>query len=109
MGSVERFGDRFLNRILLPPEIAYCRGFSQPGPLYRARFAAKEAVSRPLAPASARSSDGMMWRSTASPAGTIRAAAWEGNRPAPRGAGKRVHITLTHTQAHAAAMAVLEG
>ena len=39
--SVERFGDRFLGRILLPTEIAYCQTYSQPGPHVAARFAAK--------------------------------------------------------------------
>jgi len=42
----ERHGDRFLERILRPPEIAYCRQFRAPFPHYAARFAAKEAVSK---------------------------------------------------------------
>ena len=46
MGLVERFGDRFLDRILLPAEIAYCRTHARPGPHIAARFAAKEAVSK---------------------------------------------------------------
>lgn len=45
-GAVERFGDRFLKRILRPAEIAYCQAFSDPAPHLAARFAAKEAVSK---------------------------------------------------------------
>ena len=44
--SYERFGDRFLNRILLPDEIAYCLTHKAPGPFLAARFAAKEAISK---------------------------------------------------------------
>ena len=39
-GSVERFGDRFLKRVLLPDEIAYCQQHKSPGPFIAARFAA---------------------------------------------------------------------
>lgn len=45
-GSVEKFGDSFLHRILLPEEIAYCRGYQQPAQYVAARFAAKEAISK---------------------------------------------------------------
>lgn len=44
--SYEKFGDRFVNRILLPDEIAYCRSHKQPAPFLAARFAAKEAISK---------------------------------------------------------------
>src|SRR3954471_18124261 len=44
--SYERFGDRFLNRILHPNEISYCLSHKAPGPFLAARFAAKEAVSK---------------------------------------------------------------
>jgi holo-[acyl-carrier protein] synthase len=43
--SVERFGDRFLQRIYTANEIAYCRGRA---PQLAARFAAKEAVMKAL-------------------------------------------------------------
>ncbi|MGO9588044.1 MAG: holo-ACP synthase [Limisphaerales bacterium] len=44
--SHERFGERFLNRILLADEIAYCLSHKTPGPFLAARFAAKEAISK---------------------------------------------------------------
>ena len=44
--SHERFGERFLNRILLPSEISYCLSYKAPGPFLAVRFAAKEAISK---------------------------------------------------------------
>src|SRR5512144_3194801 len=44
--SHERFGERFLNRILLPGEISYCLSHKAPAPFLAARFAAKEAISK---------------------------------------------------------------
>jgi holo-[acyl-carrier protein] synthase len=44
--SHERFGERFLNRILLADEIAYCLSHKSPAPVLAARFAAKEAISK---------------------------------------------------------------
>jgi holo-[acyl-carrier protein] synthase len=42
---IERWGDRFLNRIYTPDEIARCRGRV---PELAVRFAAKEAISKAL-------------------------------------------------------------
>src|SRR3974377_1761233 len=44
--SHERFGERFLNRILHPNEVRYCLSHKAPGPFLAARFAAKEAISK---------------------------------------------------------------
>src|SRR5512142_1815475 len=44
--SHERFGERFLNRILHPNEISYCLSYKVPAPFLAARFAAKEAMSK---------------------------------------------------------------
>src|SRR5579872_4592059 len=44
--SHEKFGERFLNRILHPDEIAYCLSHKLPAPFLAARFAAKEAISK---------------------------------------------------------------
>ena len=44
--SHERFGERFLNRILHPNEISYCLSYKAPAPFLAARFAAKEAISK---------------------------------------------------------------
>ncbi|MFO1478025.1 MAG: holo-ACP synthase [Verrucomicrobiota bacterium] len=44
--SFARFGERFVNRILLPGEIEYCLSHKRPAPFLAARFAAKEAISK---------------------------------------------------------------
>jgi len=44
--SFEKFGERFVNRILHPAEIAYCLSHKMPGPFLAVRFAAKEAISK---------------------------------------------------------------
>src|SRR5436190_24373810 len=44
--SFEKFGDRFLKRILHPNEISYCLSHREPAPFLAARFAAKEAISK---------------------------------------------------------------
>lgn len=44
--SIDRFGERFLNRVFLPGEIDYCRSMKYPARHFAARFAAKEAVSK---------------------------------------------------------------
>ena len=44
--SFEKFGGKFVNRILLPDEIAYCLTHKHPAPFLAVRFAAKEAISK---------------------------------------------------------------
>ncbi len=46
--ALQRHGERFLDRIFLVSEIAYCRTFQDPSPSLAARFAAKEAVVKAL-------------------------------------------------------------
>ena len=45
-GSIERHGERFLARVFLEGEHAYCGKMATPERCYAARFAAKEAVSK---------------------------------------------------------------
>ncbi|MCL4107302.1 UNVERIFIED_CONTAM: hypothetical protein GTU68_017186 [Idotea baltica] len=44
--SIEKFGDRFLDRVFAPSERAYCDKMKFPGRHYAARFAAKEAIAK---------------------------------------------------------------
>ncbi len=44
--SIERFGDRFLDRVYTQAERAYCDKMKFPERYYAARFAAKEAISK---------------------------------------------------------------
>ena len=49
--SIERFGQRFLQRIYTPGEMRYCDSKANRMERYAARFAAKEAAMKALAPA----------------------------------------------------------
>lgn len=44
--SLTKFGDRFLEKIFLPNEIAYARSHARPAVPLAARFAAKEAAAK---------------------------------------------------------------
>jgi len=44
--SFEKYGDRFLRRVLTEKEIGYCKGKKDMMPSVAARFAAKEAISK---------------------------------------------------------------
>jgi holo-[acyl-carrier protein] synthase len=107
--SHERFGERFLNRILLPGEIAYCLSHRAPAPLLAARFAAKEAISKAFG------------------TGIGAQLAWQDMEVARRESGEPyvilhgrgeallqsrgasiVLISLSHTDNYAAAVAILE-
>jgi holo-[acyl-carrier protein] synthase len=45
---LQRYQDRFLNRIFTPNEQAYCLKYQEPAPHLAGRFAAKEAVVKAL-------------------------------------------------------------
>ncbi|ASQ89701.1 holo-[acyl-carrier-protein] synthase [Prosthecochloris sp. GSB1] len=46
--SVEKYGERFLRRVLTETELAYCRKKADMMPSVAARFAAKEALSKAI-------------------------------------------------------------
>ena len=46
--ALERYGERFMNRIFTEGEIAYCRRRRQPAIHFAGRFAAKEAAMKAL-------------------------------------------------------------
>jgi holo-[acyl-carrier protein] synthase len=56
---LERYGDRFLQRVFTEQEIAYCMRHRFPAPPLAARFAAKEAAAKALGTGLAR---GVVWR-----------------------------------------------
>lgn len=45
---IEKFGDRFLNRVFTSAEIDYCQSKKHSGQHFAARFAAKEAVVKAM-------------------------------------------------------------
>jgi holo-[acyl-carrier protein] synthase len=58
--AIERYGERFLNRVFTPGEIAYCQGKVWANAGFALRFAAKEAFSKALGVGLRR--DGIRWR-----------------------------------------------
>ncbi len=57
--TIERYGDRFLQRIFTPGEIAYCLRRRVPAIHFAGRFAAKEAAMKALGTGR---SQGVLWR-----------------------------------------------
>ena len=107
--SHEKFGERFLGRILLPGEIQYCLSHKKPGPFLAARFAAKEAISKAFG-------TGIGWqlgwkdmeirrKETGEPYVVLHGGAVELLRQ--RG-GTSVLVSLSHTQQHATAVALIQ-
>ena len=109
-GSYEKFGERFINRVLRPGEIRYCLSHRDPAPFLAARFAAKEAISKAFGTGIG---GRLGWQD-------LEVARKDSGEPyvilhdqglvllAERGA-THVHLTLSHTNQHAVAVAILEG
>jgi len=109
-GSLERFGDRFLKRVLLPEEITYCLGNKVPGPFIAVRFAAKEAISKAFGTGIGAQ---LGWRDmevrrkgSGEPYVVLHGG---GQRLFEARGAKQLVISLSHTATYAAAVAVLEG
>ena len=107
--SFERFGERFLKRILRPDEIGYCLSHKEPAPFLAARFAAKEAISKAFGTGIGAQ---LGWqdmeigrKESGEPFVILRDA---GQRLLEARKGSKVLVSLSHTQAHATAVAVLE-
>ena len=108
--SFEKFGERFVNRILLPDEIAYCLSHRKPAPFLAARFAAKEAISKAFGTGigAALGWQDMEIRRKESGEPFVVLHGRGRDLFEARGA-KSLHISLTHTENYAAVTAILEG
>jgi holo-[acyl-carrier protein] synthase len=108
--SYEKFGERFLNRILHPNEISYCLSHKAPAPFLAARFAAKEAISKAFGTGIGAQ---LGWqdmevakRESGEPYVVLHGG---GEKLLRERNGRIVLISLSHTQEHATAVAVLDG
>jgi holo-[acyl-carrier protein] synthase len=106
----ERFGERLLRRILLPDEIDYCLCHRVPGPFLAARFAAKEAISKAFGTGIGAE---LGWldmeirrRDSGEPFVTLHGA---GQKLLQERGARAVLISMSHTQVHAVAVALLQG
>ena len=108
--SLERHGDRFLERIFTPDEIAYCKDRKRAVEHFAARWAAKEAVAKALGTGFDRD---VGWKDIEvvkedTGRATVRL---HGNAKgvADRLGVAKIHLSLSHTEASAVAMVVMEG
>jgi holo-[acyl-carrier protein] synthase len=108
--SIDRFGDRFLNRVFTHGEIEYSLSMKFPARHLAARFAAKEAVSKAFGTGIGKA---MGWRNIdiqKKPSGEPFLVF---SGPAQALAAKRgvtsALVSLSHTEHHAMASVVLEG
>jgi holo-[acyl-carrier protein] synthase len=108
--SLEKFGERFLKRILRENEIAYCQGHRFPAPFVAARFAAKEAISKAFGTGIGHELGWLDVEVAHEPAGRpyfiLQAPA---QSLLNQKGGKRVHLSISHTENHATAVAIIEG
>lgn len=107
--SIERFGDRFLNRIYTEREIEYCKKCANPEIHYAARFAAKEATFKALGTGWAA---GVKWKdveverlSSGKPELHLHGEAL--NRATTMGT-ERFYVSLTHDTLVSCAVVILE-
>lgn len=107
--SIERFGDRFLQRVFTAGEIRYCDSKANRFERYAARFAAKEAAMKALGTGW---NHGVRWRDcevTRLPGGrpTIAFHGKAGEFAAKLGV-RNAALSLTHTSEQAIAQIILE-
>src|SRR5438132_14066817 len=106
---IDRWQDRFLERVFTAQEIAYCRGRRDPVPHFAARFAAKEAALKALGTGLRL---GVNWRELEvrrergqAPELVLSGRSQEISRA--RGGGDRLLLALTHDGEYAMAQAML--
>ena len=107
--SYEKFGERFLKRILRPAEIAYCLSHKRPAPFLAARFAAKEAIAKAFGTGIGHQLGWQQMEVGRKESGEPFVILHDRGKEllAQRG-GRIVHLSLSHTETYAAAMAILE-
>jgi holo-[acyl-carrier protein] synthase len=107
--SIERFGDRFLNRVFTAAEIRYCQSKANSVERFAARFAAKESAMKAIGTGLR---GGVSWRD-------FEVSREPGGRPtmvlhrkaaevAQALGGRRYHLSVSHTEEHAIAYVILE-
>jgi holo-[acyl-carrier protein] synthase len=108
--SIERYGERFLERVFTPGEVEYCMARKNSAESFAARFAAKEAGAKALGTGISR---GVSW-----PEFEVRRQ--RGQRPELHLHGRaaaiaeqlgitRLSLSLSHSREHSLAVVVAEG
>lgn len=111
--SIEKFGDRFLDKIFTPAERKYSETKSGPAGYYAKRFAAKEAVAKALARAD---TGALSWQDVEvvnDPSGRPRVKLYGGakarlSETVPSGHSAQVHLSLSDDYPYAQAYVIVE-
>jgi holo-[acyl-carrier protein] synthase len=108
--SLDKFGERFLNRCFWPEEVAYCNGMKFPALHVAARFAAKEAISKAFGTGIGRQ---LGWkdmeirkRDSGEPYAALHG---KGAELATARGVTEIFVSLSHCKDYAAAQAVIVG
>ena len=108
--AFEKFGERFLKRILRPEEAAYCLSHKDPVPFIAGRFAAKEAISKAFGTGICSE---LGWldmevchRASGAPYVVLHD---DGLKLLEKRSAQTLYLSLSHTNQHATAVAILEG
>ena len=106
--SHQKYGDRFIERILLPSEIDYCLKHKDPAPSLAARFAAKEAISKAFGIGISAELGWLDMEVARHDTGAPYVVLHGKGKALLEARGGNVHISLSHTAQQATAMAILE-
>jgi holo-[acyl-carrier protein] synthase len=104
--SMDRFGDKFLNKIYTAKEIEYCDSKSNRYQHFAARFAAKEAVYKALANVK---EEGISWQNieiTNEPNG-MPVVKLSGQLQSYLSDGKNLKISLSHSRDYVTCVAII--
>ena len=108
--SIDKFGERFLNRCFWHGEVAYCNGMKFPALHFAARFAAKEAISKAFGTGIGHH---LGWkdmeirrRDSGEPYAVLHG---KGEELARARGVTEIFVSLTHSKDYAAAQAVIVG
>ena len=108
--AIERHGERFVQRVFTPGEVAYVEAKANKWERYAARFAAKEAAMKAIGTGW---DHGVTWRDVEvvnEPNGCPTLVLHGRAKEIAEGKGcKRTWISLSHTRRQAVAQVVLEG
>jgi holo-[acyl-carrier protein] synthase len=107
--SIDRYGERFVQRIFTADEIAYCRRKKSAAESFAARFAAKEAAAKALGTGISRGVSWLEIEVTREPGGRpLLALSGRAAERARELGVVRASLSLTHTREMAMAVVVME-
>src|SRR5512136_2186623 len=105
--SIETLGDRFLQKVFTPGEIAYCSAKNDRHQHFAARFAAKEAVSKALSTGWAGS---FRWKDVEISNDVSGQPHVVAHGPLEEQlASASIFVSISHSETHVVAMVVIEG